>query len=60
MNEDKIYLCNRCGMPIDLDNLHPDSLPIPEEGEYGEDWTAVHGSGEICGDDERAWIIELK
>ena len=60
MNEDKIYLCARCGMLIDLDNLHPDSLPVPQDGEYGEDFTAVHGAEDICGDDPRAWIIELK
>ena len=52
--ERKIKKCVRCGEPINLENLHPDSLPIPEEGK----WYAVHGNGDVCGEDRRAWIVE--
>jgi hypothetical protein len=62
MNETKFYLkqgerpCARCGFPVHLDNLHPDSLPIPEDD---TPWEIVHGDGDVCGEDSRGWVIWL-
>lgn len=47
--------CARCGLPVDLSNLHPNSLEIPTDGTH---WTIVHGSEDLCGDDQRGWVIE--
>lgn len=47
--------CARCGMPVDLNDLHPDSLEIPTDGTH---WYVVHGNKETCGDDRRAWVVE--
>jgi len=47
--------CARCGMPVKLNKLHPDSLEIPQNGER---WYVVHGSKETCGKDQRAWVVE--
>jgi len=55
--------CNLCDEPVDLENLHPDSLPIPPAGE--ERWSVTHRGctalqdGETDRavlDDARAWI----
>lgn len=47
--------CARCGLPVKLDNLHPDSLEIPTDGSF---WEIVHGDGETCCNDERGWVIQ--
>src|SRR6267378_3737849 len=55
--------CNLCDEPVDLENLHPDSLPIPPAG--AERWSVTHmgctalQDGETDRavlDDARAWI----
>lgn len=38
--------CTICGLAVDLNNLHPDSLEIPQSGE----WAAMH-AGCAAGED---------
>ena len=54
-NESKetIIDCIRCDEPVNLENMHPDSLSIPDD----ENWYAVHGPDDECVDDFRAWIV---
>jgi hypothetical protein len=58
--------CNNCGSPVDLDNPHPDSLPVPiDDTEFtvlqagcaaGDDaWSGANPSDEDLAD-KRAWI----
>lgn len=47
--------CARCGLPVDLTDLHPDSLEIPTDGTT---WYVVHGDDEACRDDRRGWVVE--
>lgn len=49
---DKVY-CARCGEPVDLENLHPDSFSVPEDGFK---WYAVHVD---CAGDFRGWVVEI-
>lgn len=60
--------CTICDLPVDLSNMHPNSLPVPTDG---AEWSAMHAgcaagedawSGANPSDDdlsdERAWIKE--
>lgn len=59
--------CSICGTAVDTDNPHPDSLEIPNQGEYsvfhmgcanGEDrYNGANPTDEELSDD-RAWVIQ--
>lgn len=49
--------CNRCGLPVDLTELHPNSLEVLK-GASPDSWYVVHGDGDQCGEDQRAWITQ--
>ena len=59
--------CSICNQPVNINDLHPDSLPVPTDGsEYtvyhtgcanGEDrWNGANPSDEDLAD-ERAWVV---
>lgn len=59
--------CSVCDTKVDTENLHPDSLEIPKEGEYtvlhmgcanGEDrYNGANPTDEELSD-QRAWVIQ--
>jgi len=59
MKYEETVVCIRCGEPVDLNYLHPNSLSVPEDYPEAKIY-AVHGDGKVCGVDRRAWIVEPK
>lgn len=58
--------CGICDTPVDLTDVHPNSLPVPETSIDTDTWSVIHvscgavqgGDDSIDPDDNRAWITE--